>query len=158
MAEPPPGHRPGRRTPGRRCLVLDWPWPGSSLAGPACLAVLIAVVGRERPDRRWWWLIGLVVLARLLLIAGPARIGVVAALCLLLTLAIVSLAWLAIDAKPAIAIVVFLLAAWLPLAIDNLAGGIVSNLPLLGICAAVAAPALWLLHRQSAHPGRPTRT
>jgi hypothetical protein len=124
----------------------------------ACLAVLIALAGQERPDRRWWWLIGLIALAQLLEGTGPAGVGVVAAQCLLLTVAIVSIAWLAIDARPAIAIVVFLLAAWLPSAIENLATGVFSNLPLLGICAAVAAPAVWLLRRQSAHPGRPTQT
>jgi hypothetical protein len=43
-------------------------------------------------------------------------------------------------------------------AINNLATGILSELPFLGICAAVAAPALWLLHRQSVHAGPPTQT
>jgi hypothetical protein len=87
---------------------------------------------------------------------GPAGIEFVAVRCLLLAVAIASTAWLAIDARPAIAIVVFLLAVWLQLVMNNLATGVFSDLPLLGICAAVAAPALWLLHRQSAHAGRPT--
>jgi hypothetical protein len=71
---------------------------------------------------------------------------------------VVSIAWLAIDARPAIAMVAILLGIWRPAAINNLATGILSELPFLGICAAVAAPALWLLHRQSAHAGPPTQT
>jgi hypothetical protein len=89
----------------------------------ACLALLTALASPQRPDRRWLWLIGPVALARLLIISGPAGIGVPAALCLLLTVAIVSIALLAIDGRPAIAIVVFLLAVWLPLALDNFATG-----------------------------------
>jgi hypothetical protein len=140
---------------------------GFAVTELACLAAVIALSGRERPDRRWLWLIGPIVLARLLMArvlpgTGPdtTAIGVIA-LCLVLTVAIVSIAWLAIDARPTIVLIVFLLAVWLPLAIDNLATGAVgflAGLPLLGICAGVAAPVLWLLHRQSAHADRSRQT
>jgi hypothetical protein len=151
--------------PAAAAVAVVGPWQnfafGFAVTELACLAALIALSGRERPDRRWLWLTGPIVLARLLTGASPAGMGAVAALCLVLTVAIVSIAWLGIDARPAIAIVVFLLAVWLPLAIANLAAGaadFLAGLPLLGICAAVAAPAVWLLRRQSAHPGRPTQT
>jgi len=129
-------------------------WRTDVVTELACLAALIALAGRGRPDRQWLWLVGPIALAQLLTSVGPAGSGAAAGVGLLLTAAIASIAWLAIDARPAIAIVVFLLAA----AIDNLATGVFSDLPLLGICTVVAVPALWLLRRQSAHAGRPTQT
>jgi hypothetical protein len=140
-------------------LVVAGPWRpfafGLAVTVLAGLAVLIALASRERPDRRWLWLIGPIVLARLLISTG-AGIGVRAALCLLLILAIVSITWLAIDARPTIAIVVFLLAFEnTPVARASIASG--SHMPLLGFCAVIAAVAVWRLRRQSADPRRPTR-
>jgi hypothetical protein len=152
--------------PAAASLALAGPWHpydvGYAVAELTCLAVLVALAGRERPDRRWLWLIGPIVLegllmARVLPDTGPAEIAVIGFLALCL-LAIVSIAWLAIDARPAIAIVVFLLVGWLPLAMANPGTAIMAELPVLGSCAAIAGPAVWLLRRQSAHPGRPTRT
>jgi hypothetical protein len=152
--------------PSAAALAVVGPWWPSTF-GPvvtalACLAVLIAVAGRERPDRRWLWLISPIVLAGLLMAGvlpgASLEEADVLALYLLATLAVVGIAWLAIDARLAIAIVVFVLAAQLPLSIENLMwGSIFPVMPLLGICAAVTAVAVWRLRRQSAHPGRPTR-
>jgi len=138
---------------------------GSSVMELACLAVLIAVAGKERPGRGWLWLIGPIALAGLLTAwalpaTGLATLMGALVLCLLVTLAVVSLALVAIDARPAIAMAVFLLGIWLAAAIGNLgmgAAAIETGLPYLGVCAAVAAAAVWRLRRQSAHPGRPTR-
>ncbi|HXB50315.1 MAG TPA: hypothetical protein VNW50_21355 [Streptosporangiaceae bacterium] len=153
--------------PAAAALAVAWHWRSSGygfavtdlayVADLAYLAALVALAGQERPDRRWLWLIGPIVLERLLLRTGPEAIGVVA-LFLLLAVAIVSIAWLAIDARPGIAIVTLLLAIWLPLAINNVAMGVFSGVPFLAICAVIAVVAVWLLHRQSAHAGRPTRT
>jgi len=140
-------------------VVGPW-WPstfGSVVTELACLALLTVLAGRERPDRRWLWLIGPIVLARLLIATGLTSLGVIAVLCLLPAVAIVSLALLVIDARPAIAIVVCLLAVSLPLALDNFATGVFSDLPLLGFCAVIAAVAVWRLRRQSAQPGRPNQ-
>jgi hypothetical protein len=146
-------------------VVGPW-WPsavGSVVAALACLAVLGALACRERPDRRWLWLIGPVVLARLLMarvLPGTSLEAADAlALRLLLALVIVSIAWLVIDARPAIAIMVFALGTWLSAAITSLAMGPGFPAALLafpGICAAVTAAAVWLLRRQSARPGRPS--
>jgi hypothetical protein len=153
--------------PAVAVLAVVGPWRfsgfGSSATELAGLAMLIALAGRQRPERRWLWLIGPIVIARLLMepVLPGTGLGraVLLALYLLWALFVVSIAWLAIDARPAIAIVVFVLASSLPLAIVNLApGSIFPGLPVLGICVAVAAPALWLLRRQSAHAGRPTQT
>jgi hypothetical protein len=149
--------------PAAASLALAGPWHpyevGYAVTYLACLAVLIALAGRERPDRRWLWLIGPIALAELL-VAGVlpgtgAKADVVGVLALWL-LTTVSIAWLAVDARLAIAVIVFVLAESLPLAMANLVTGI--ELPFLGIWAAAAAPAVWLLRRQSAHPGRPTQT
>jgi hypothetical protein len=137
---------------------------GSTVMELACLAVLIAVAGKERPGRRWLWLIGPIALAGLLTAStlpatGPAAAMGVLVLGLLLTLAMASIALVAIDARPAIAVAVVLLGIWLSAAIGNLGMGVgllVSGLPYLCICAAVTAAAVWRLRRQSAHPGRPS--
>jgi hypothetical protein len=143
---------------------------GSTVMELACLAVLTAVAGKERPGRRWLWLIGPIVLAGLLTASAlpvittvgpePAAATGVLVLCLLVTLAMVSLALVAIDARPAIAMAVFLLGLWLSAAIGNVwlgTGGFSSGLPFLAICAAVIAAAVWRLRRQSA-PDRLTAT
>jgi hypothetical protein len=144
-------------------FVLAWYWPsggaGVAVTELACLAVLIALAGRERPDRRWLWLIGPIALAGLLMYTDADAFGFVALL-LLLALVVVSIAWLPIDARPAIAMVVFLLGIWLSAAMNNLAlgsAGFLTELPFAAICTAVAVPAVWRLRRQSAHPGRPDR-
>jgi hypothetical protein len=139
---------------------------GSTVMELACLGVLIAVAGTERPGRRWLWLIGPIGLAGLLAAStlpatGPAAATGVLVLCLLVTLAMVSVALVPIDARPAIAIAVFLLGLWLSAAIGNIGLGSAvfsSGLPFLGICTAVTAAAVWRLRRQSAHAGRPARS
>src|SRR5215469_5230479 len=108
--------------PAAAAVAVVGPWQNLAFAFPvtelACLAALIAAAGRERPDRRWLWLIGPIVLAGLLM--GPVLPGNAFSdttrFAIMLTLAIVSVAWLAIDARLAIAMVVFALAEWLPLA------------------------------------------
>jgi hypothetical protein len=47
----------------------------------------------------------------------------------------------------------------LPSAIDSVVSGasVFDLWPLLAIAAVIAAPAVWLLHRQSAQPGRLAR-
>jgi len=67
--------------------------------------------------------------------------------------------WAVIDARPAIALVVLYLALSLPPAIGDLLQGfgVVVAVPELLIASVVAGGALWLLRRQSGHPGRPSR-
>lgn len=45
-------------------------------------------------------------------------------------------------------------ARWLPVAEISYFPGLLATLPLLGVVVAIAAPAVWLLRRQSAHPVR----
>jgi len=128
----------------------------------ASLVTLIALVGGRRPGRWWLWPIGIVVLARLLegarLLGNGSALFTDAAVSLALALGVLSILWLLIDARPAIAMVVFLLAGWLPSAVNNLStgAGIAAGIPLLFICIAVSAVAVWRLHRQSGKPGQPT--
>jgi hypothetical protein len=143
--------------PAAAAIGLVGPW-GSFVSGfavteLACLAVLIALAGAQRPDRRWLWPIALIVVVEVL--PGMPLQQLVLISLVLLFLA-VSIAWLAIDARPAIAMVSFLLMEYLPGTIGNFA--MPATWPELGICVVVAAPALWLLHRQSAHAGPPTQT
>jgi hypothetical protein len=141
--------------PAAAAIGVVGPW-GSFASGFAvteliCLAVLVALAGPQRPERRWLWPIVLIVVAEVL----PAmQLGQLVLLSLLLLFLVVSIAWLAIDARPAIAMVTLVLMAYLPPAIGNFA--MPATWPELAICVVVAAPALWLLRRQSAHPGRPS--
>jgi len=76
------------------------------------------------------------------------------------TAAAAAIVWAVIDARPAIAVSVFILGLWLPIAVDNLVQGMIPVYiwPYLVITTVIAAPAVWLLGRQSAHAGRPTPT
>jgi hypothetical protein len=146
-------------------LAGPWQWGGSGAAATdlAALAALVALAGAKRPDRRWLWFIGLIVLARLLIPGLPGHgfetLGFLG-LSLLLATALASIVWLAVDARLAIAMVVFLLGLWLPSGVNNLAtgAGISAGVPLLAVCAAMSILAVWRLRRQSADPGRPTPT
>jgi len=134
------------------------PWrSGADTTGIAYLLSLAAMImlanSRSRPGLRWLWLVGLAVAVPL--VPWPVLSGGV-----LLAAGIASIAWVAVDARPFLALVVYFLAGALPVAISNVVSGvgIVGPVVLLGVAAAVTAPALWLLWRQSARSGRPTQT
>jgi hypothetical protein len=145
--------------PTAGAIALAGPWSPSAFGVPvtelAALAALIALVGARRPDSRWLWLIGLIAVVRLLPGLGTYSLAAV----LLLALVVVSLAWLIIDARPAIALVVFALGFWVPVVVDDLSTGlgISAALPLLVLGVPISTAAIWLLRRQSARPGQPTR-
>jgi hypothetical protein len=104
-------------------------------------------------------LVGLLAVVPLVPFIGPQS-GPVLYGALLFMIAAISIAWAVIDARPAIAISAFFLALWLPAAVTNLMLGFTSAIavPDLVTATAVGVAALWLMRRQSAHPGRPTRT
>jgi hypothetical protein len=144
--------------PAAAAFVIAGPWRtmfGPAVTELACVTALIALSGGDRPSRRWLWPVGLIVLATALM---PVNGGVLLFTCVL-SLVFASIVWFAVDARPVIASVVFVSALYLPAMIDQLANGFIPPVgaPLLAICVALSALAIWRLRRQSAHPGRPTR-
>jgi hypothetical protein len=147
--------------PAAAATCYAGPWQsigvGSTVVGLACLAALVALAGyAERPS--WFWPLGLLAIAPLLLaVAGrfatsSAGLILVAGLILAaLAVTILSIAWMVIDARPAIAMAVFLLASQLSLTISLLAMGdrsVASPLVAL-VVIAITAVAVWPLRRQS---------
>jgi hypothetical protein len=125
----------------------------------ALLAALVALVrGSQRPSRRWLLLVGLLAVSAVVPYITPP-FGYFSLAGMLLAVAGVSLAWAVIDARPAIAVIAFFLGLYLPTAVEELTTGAfpVFVLPYLAVLTGIAAPAVWLLRRQSAHGGRPTR-
>lgn len=153
----------------RRTVVLAGALPAAAVAiyaaaGPrhdldfqsaatfvTCLAILVAVAGRDaRPARWWFWPVGLVAFAPLLFLLGY---GLGSALndWLLVVIGTISLAWILVDARPAIAACMLVLVVWLPVAAQNLDFGASAGvLWPSAIPIAVAALAAWRLSRQSA--------
>ena len=161
---------------GRRMIVLAGALPAAAalcIAGswhPDTLgdvvvplvfgAVLVALSGNRGPSsRRWLTAIGVPALVLLVLNIEP-QVGLYAFQALEMTVAAVTIVWAVIDARFAIAVSVLVLGLWLPIAVDDLVQGMIPVYvwPYLAITTAIAAPAGWLLRRQSAHAGRPTPT
>jgi len=146
--------------------VMWYAGPWYSVFSPAAvhlvfLAALVALVTlarrSKRPRRRW--LVGVGILAALPIVpefAPQLRFDWPLYGVLLAPIAI-SIVWAVIDARLAIAVIVYFLGFYLPVAIQELMRGTfpVFVLPYLGILTGIGGPALWLLRRQSAHPGRP---
>ncbi|HTX82565.1 MAG TPA: hypothetical protein VME44_10325 [Streptosporangiaceae bacterium] len=144
------------------CYVGPWD-PGTGATTAAHLVFLAALValagGSKRPSRGWLLPVGLLTVLPLLPDIGP-QFGPVLFGVLLLAVVAVSIAWAVIDARPAIAMSVLFLALWLPAAVNDLMLGLgpaMTIVPALVIATIVGVAALWLLRRQSAHPGRLTR-
>jgi hypothetical protein len=131
-------------------LTLGFPWHVGELA---CLALLALCAGRvERPGRAWLWSLALAAVFPLVTDLPPGFWSFPTAAWLVAAGA-VGLVWSVIDARPVIATSVFLLAFTLPSAIDD-AGPPPGRLLML-ILTAVAAFAVWRLHRQSARVAPP---
>jgi hypothetical protein len=147
--------------PAAAAFVIDVPWRpvnGPLVTELACIAVLIALGGGERPNRGWLWPIGVVFLVVVMAFGGTDQATLLDTC--LVCLVFASIVLLAIDARPVIALAVFLLALFLPATIDELAFGVIPpvGVPLpTAICGAAAALGIWRLRRQSAHRGRPRR-
>lgn len=150
--------------PAAAATCYAGPWQGigvgSTVVGLACLAALVALAGyAERLSWRWFWQLGLLAIAPLL-VAAAGRFAPIAAdvivaagvIVAALAVSILSIAWMVIDARPAIAMAVFLLAIQLSLMISLLAMGdrsVASPLFAL-VVIAITAVAVWRLRRQSA--------
>ncbi len=122
----------------------------------ALLAALVALAGgSKRPSRGWLVLVGLFGVMPFALDFG-VPIWLAAFGTLLPSVVAVSIVWAVIDARPAMAMVVFFVALWLPPAVSNLmqGDGFAISSQALVIVTIVGGGALWLLRRQSAHPGR----
>jgi len=145
--------------PAAAAICYAGPWHGlfvgSTVVGLVCLTALVALAAyAERPRWRWFWPLGLLVIAPLLS-AVAGRLTSPTLSTIMLALGVLGIAWIVIDARPAIAMAVFLVALQLPLTIGFLAMGAgfqVSMLFLLVVTAVLAA-AVWRLRRQSADPG-----
>ncbi len=144
--------------PAAAATCYAGPWQGigvgSTVVGLACLAALAALAGyAERPSGRWFWPLGLLAIAPLLVpVAGRFDTILAGLILAALAISILSITWMVIDARPAIAMAVFLLAIQLSLTISLLATGdrsVVSPLFAL-VVIAITAVAAWRLRRQSA--------
>jgi hypothetical protein len=142
------------------CIAGTWhPYALSETVVPlVSLAALVALSGnREPPSRRW-----LVPIALLAVMPLGTYFGLLtwpyAFEALQVTIAAAAIVWVVIDARAAFAVSVFVLGLWLPMAVDSLVQGFVPLYlwPYLAITTVIAVPAVWLLRRQSAHPGRPS--
>jgi hypothetical protein len=140
----------------------------ATVAELLCLAALVALSGDKRPDWRWLWPIGTVlafwflahpriehVLARLVMLQPhlAAAGGPWLRTAILVAIGISSIAWLKLDGRTAaVALATFFLAAWLAAELQTLTFGAADLAALVlpvGI-AAIAAPLLWRMRRQSA--------
>jgi hypothetical protein len=127
--------------------------PGPAVIQLVALAGLVALIPRTtRPSRRWLWLLGAIAAAALLLALG-ASYGYLGYFGrpILLGIAVVSIVWIGIDARLTLAFVTYFTLTMMQLEVVPFAisPGLSWLFPLL-IAAAIAAPAIWLLRRQSA--------
>jgi len=132
----------------------------AQLVGPAviqvaALAGLVALIPRTtRPSRRWLWVVGAIAAAAVLLPALGAGYGYLGYFerLTLLAMAVVSIVWIGIDARLTLVVVTYFTLTMMPLEVIGpfaIGPGLAWLFPLL-IVVAIAAPALWLLRRQSA--------
>lgn len=116
--------------------------PPAVLAGLAVLVILAG--GRERPGSAWLCPLAAIAVGPWLHLGG-APLGE--------ALAVICIGWIIVDAKLAIAAVTFLFAAWLSWLLARPGPSMLDSpvtLVVLVIVAAVGAPALWRLRKQSA--------
>ncbi len=129
------------------------------LVGPAViqlasLAGLVALIPHtSRPSRRWLWLLG-VGMATAVLPALQMYVDIsylVASGTLVLAIGVISIVWIGIDARLALAFLTYFTLTMLQSATVyfSFGAGLSLLIPMF-IVAAVAAPAIWLLRRQSA--------
>jgi hypothetical protein len=131
---------------------------GTAITLVLCLAALLALPPHAaRPSRRWLWFVGALFLAVLASTAnlGDGPVWQVAQLLLamlLLLVAVGSIVWMGVDARLAIAVLTCLGLIVMQSQVTNLThgGSALMSVQLGLIIAAVAAPASWLLRRQSA--------
>jgi hypothetical protein len=125
------------------------------------LAAVVALGLRgARPSMRWLWLLGVIAAASPVigLVATAGLFGMPIVLLmpnvLLLPVAVVAIVVMGIDARLILALLTYLVASTaLSVSAFTLYGGFAIDwLPYLLVIAVVAAPAIWLLRRQSARP------
>ena len=127
-----------------------------ALAGLAWLAPRAG-----HPSRHWLWLPGVIAGSALLLllgVVGPGWLafGLVAPALPLLVIAVIGVVWVGVDARLIVAVLTFLAVVALQMPVIEISAGYVplDSLPFLLVVLALAAPAVWLLRRQSARPAR----
>ena len=151
---------------------LQRPWPGygwgSAAAELACLAAVMALSAGDRPDRRWLWPIGLLLVVQVLahpqieraltrILGLPQHAGSAGPLirtAALVGIAVATVTWIGIEVMSAtIALAAFLLSAWLAAATAGLSyvSGVSGFVTLSVVLGAIAVLSVWRLRRQSAH-------
>jgi hypothetical protein len=135
-------------------VLLNRNFAGPAVIQVAALAGLVALIPRTaRPSRQWLWLFGVVAATAVLpaLQGYLGTFGLVTSSTLVLAIGLISLAWIGIDARLAVAFLSYFMLTVLQLAALSIVigPGFAWLLPPC-IVAAVAAPAIWLLRRQSA--------
>jgi hypothetical protein len=133
----------------------------ASIIQVICLAALVALPPRaSRPPRAWLWLVGALGVAEFVPTAIPGYVSDVwlydferwLPLLLLIIVAVASILWVGINAQPVIAMLTFIV-VWLVQSLVttiSFGAGAPVPVPLVLIIAAISAPAVWLLRRQSA--------
>jgi hypothetical protein len=150
--------------------VMSFALANRSLIGPyvlwvLCLAALVALAPRPvHSSPHWLWPLGLMVIALPLAELGvgygwlrynaePLTSGA-----LVLGIAVAGIVWIGMDARLMVAVLTFLAVAGVQLMTTAMAYGssVLGALQFVLVIAAIAAPAIWLLRRQSGPAGRTT--
>ena len=139
---------------------------GLAALGPRLLQVL-ALVGLaglaprvDHPSRHWLWLPGAiavtVLLADLGLGYGWLNLGLAAPWLPLFVMVAGGIMWIGIDARLIVAVLIYLAVTELQSPVMEISSGFwsFSSLPFLLVVLGIAAPAVWLLRRQSARAVR----
>jgi hypothetical protein len=136
---------------------------GTRLVEVLGLMGLAALAPRSgRPPRRWLLLPGAIVVASPLLELGVGygwlgySFEYLMPGALLFVIVVAGILWVGIDARLLVAVVTYFALSGLQATVTMISSGfeVLSRLPFLLVVVAIAAPAIWLLRRQSARPVR----
>lgn len=136
---------------------------GTRLLQVLALAGLAALTPRAgHPSRRWLLLPGLIAMSWVPLQLGVSygwvafAWGIVTPGLPLLFFVVGGILWIVIDARPIVAVLAYFAVIALQAPVSEIPSGfgVLASLPFLGVVIALAAPAVWLLRRQSARPVR----
>jgi hypothetical protein len=148
-------------------VTFAWAFGGpAAILGPRliqllALAAIAALSPRPgHPSRRWLWLPAVMAASVLLLEQGWATwwlsLGYLTPALPLLAMVVIGMLWVTVDARLLVAVLVYFAATALQFAAIDLSSvsAVLASLPFFLVVLAVAAPAVWLLRRQSARPIR----
>jgi hypothetical protein len=138
----------------------------TAMVGPRLLQVL-ALIGLAalaprtgHPSRHWLWLPGVIAAGVLLALQGwrdiSLNLGFLSPWLPLVAIAACGVLWVCVDARLIVTVLTFLAVSALQMPMMDISSGFwdLSSLAFLGVVLALAAPAVWLMRRQSARPAQ----